>query len=260
MERSDNLDLPYIMPSQAQKHVSHNEAIRALDAIVQLGVIDRDRKAPPEAPLPGARHIVGDGASGPWQGHEGEIAAFQDGAWMYYTARPGWTAYVEAERAQLVWDGSAWSPVVGPEGSFTGLSVNGAVANAYNRLAVCGRGSLFDHEDGSHRLVINRQTEDDTAALLLQTDFSGRAEIGLCGDDRLHVKLSADGASWRDVLVAEAGGGIRCGGALSLHCCDSGTLPAPAAGALVFLTDLARPAFGDGSHWRRVDTGAIVGG
>ena len=42
MEQSANLQLPYIMPSQAQKHVTHNEAIRSLDAIVQLSVVDRD--------------------------------------------------------------------------------------------------------------------------------------------------------------------------------------------------------------------------
>ena len=29
MEQTANLQLPYIMPSQAQKHVTHNEAVRA---------------------------------------------------------------------------------------------------------------------------------------------------------------------------------------------------------------------------------------
>ena len=42
MDQTTNLKLPYIMPSQAQKHVTHNEAIRALDALVQLCVLDRD--------------------------------------------------------------------------------------------------------------------------------------------------------------------------------------------------------------------------
>jgi hypothetical protein len=35
-EATPNLTLPYIMPSQAQKHVTHHEAIRALDALVQI--------------------------------------------------------------------------------------------------------------------------------------------------------------------------------------------------------------------------------
>ncbi|MBB3144845.1 hypothetical protein FHS21_001246 [Phyllobacterium trifolii] len=38
-QTTTNLKLPYIAPSQAQKHVTHNEAIRALDALVQLSVM-----------------------------------------------------------------------------------------------------------------------------------------------------------------------------------------------------------------------------
>lgn len=46
-DSTPNLALPYIMAAQAQKHVTHYEAIRALDAIVQLGVVDRDLAAAP---------------------------------------------------------------------------------------------------------------------------------------------------------------------------------------------------------------------
>lgn len=34
MDQTSNLKLPYIAPSHSQKHVTHNEAIRALDALV----------------------------------------------------------------------------------------------------------------------------------------------------------------------------------------------------------------------------------
>src|SRR5690606_5997668 len=50
MDATPNLDLPYIMGAQAQKHVTHNEAIRKLDALVQLAVLDRDLTAPPTSP------------------------------------------------------------------------------------------------------------------------------------------------------------------------------------------------------------------
>jgi hypothetical protein len=58
------LALPYIQPSQAQKHVTHNEALRTLDVIVQLAVLDRTRTAPPGAAAIGDRHIVAAGATG----------------------------------------------------------------------------------------------------------------------------------------------------------------------------------------------------
>lgn len=52
MDQSPNLLLLHIMPAQAQKHVTHNEAVRALDAVVQLAVADRDLAAPLPLPLP----------------------------------------------------------------------------------------------------------------------------------------------------------------------------------------------------------------
>ena len=54
-----HLLLPYILASQAQKHVTHNEALRLLDAMVQLSVLDRDLTSPPASPADGDRHIVG---------------------------------------------------------------------------------------------------------------------------------------------------------------------------------------------------------
>jgi hypothetical protein len=39
-----HLQLPYILASQAQKRVTHNEALRILDGLVQLSV--RDLSAP----------------------------------------------------------------------------------------------------------------------------------------------------------------------------------------------------------------------
>ena len=50
--------LPYLLAAQAQKHVTHNEALRLLDGLVQLAVLDRDLTAPPGAPADGDRYIV----------------------------------------------------------------------------------------------------------------------------------------------------------------------------------------------------------
>ena len=58
------LALPYIQPSQAQKHVTHNEALRLLDVIVQLAVLDRSRTAAPVPAAVGDRHIVAAEAHG----------------------------------------------------------------------------------------------------------------------------------------------------------------------------------------------------
>jgi hypothetical protein len=58
MSNTTHLQLPYLLASQAQKHVTHNEALRLLDAMVQLAVLDRDLTAPPGSPADGDRYIV----------------------------------------------------------------------------------------------------------------------------------------------------------------------------------------------------------
>ena len=109
-ETSTNLILPYIQPSQAQKHVTHNEGMQVLDAVVQLSVVDRDLSAPPPAPVDGSRYIVAAGASGAWAGWSGNIVYWIGGGWLRLQQRVGWLAWVADEAVLLVWNGAAWAP------------------------------------------------------------------------------------------------------------------------------------------------------
>jgi hypothetical protein len=63
MTETANLGMPFIEGSQAQKHVTHNEALRILDAAVQIGVLDTALTAPPSSSAEGARYIVATGAT-----------------------------------------------------------------------------------------------------------------------------------------------------------------------------------------------------
>ena len=128
---SPNLLLPYIVPAQAQKHVTHNEAVRALDAIVQLAVLDRDLAVAPATPSDGDRYIVASAATGAWAGQSGRIAAFQDGAWAFMPPREGWVAWAADEDALLVFNGVAWSTSgstgpAGPSGATGSTGATGA--------------------------------------------------------------------------------------------------------------------------------------
>lgn len=83
MAESLHLGLPYIAAAQAQKHVTHNEALRSLDAIVMLSVLDRDLTAPPGSPGDGDRYLVKATGSGGFVGKDGQIAHYRDGAWGF---------------------------------------------------------------------------------------------------------------------------------------------------------------------------------
>jgi hypothetical protein len=105
------LTLPYILAAQAQKHVTHNEALRLLDGLIQLSVLDRNRIAPPASPVEGARYIVASGASGAWAGWAGDVALWSDGAWLRLPARPGWMVWVQDEATVVVRIGAIWTPL-----------------------------------------------------------------------------------------------------------------------------------------------------
>lgn len=83
METTPHLKMPYILPSQAQKHVTHNEALRYLDALLHLSVLSRQQVSPPILPEEGSRYLVPAGATDLWGGQDGEIAAFMDGEWFF---------------------------------------------------------------------------------------------------------------------------------------------------------------------------------
>lgn len=92
MADSPNLVLPYLAANQSQKHVTVNEALRCLDALVQVTVQSAALAAPPGSPSEGQRWIVAAAATGAWAGQSGKIAAWQDGAWAFYAPLDGWTA------------------------------------------------------------------------------------------------------------------------------------------------------------------------
>lgn len=191
------LGLPYIAPSQAQKHVTHNEALLRLDAIVQLSVADSTLTTPPVVPANGDRYIVAVGATGDWVGQDSSIAYWQENGWLFVTPNDGWKAYDVAAQSDIIFANGAWGSIGGGTLGMFGINTT---ADAVNRLAVAGDATLLNNDGSGHQLKINKATAPDTASLLFQTGFSGRAEMGLTGTDDFAIKVSADGAVWTDAM------------------------------------------------------------
>ena len=200
------LRLPLLQPAQAQKHVTHNEALRLLDITVQLAVLDRDLQAPPALPQEGDRYIIGPAPTGAWQGRAGQIAAFWGGVWVFVTPQNGWQARVLDEARTLHHQGGVWSATTETPRSLPELGI-ATNPDATNRLAVVSAGALFSHAGAGHRLAVNKATPADIASLLFQTAFSGRAELGLAGTDSFSLKVSADGTTFVTALGAHPASG-----------------------------------------------------
>lgn len=203
MEKSENLNLPFIMPSQAQKHVTHNEAIRHLDAIIQLSVKSATLSTPPLSPSAGERYIVPEEATGSWADNNGHIAAWQNGVWEFYTPFEGWLAWVEDVRALQIFSSSTWTTFNASSGSADTLAKLGinTAADDINRLSVSSDTTLFSHAGSDHRVKVNKSSSDKTASVVFQSEFVGKAEFGLLGDNHFGLKQSLDGTQWQTSAI-----------------------------------------------------------
>ena len=267
MSDTPNLKLPYIEAAQAQKHVTHNEALRTLDAIVQLGVLDRDLASPPASPADGDRYLVATGASGDWSGKENQIAVWQDGDWTFLEPCPGWLCWVIDEYVLTVWNGTVWQDVdvAIPDAlqNRTMVGVNTS-ADTTNRLSVRSDAVLFSHDGSGIQAKLNKNSVSDTASFLFQTNWSGRAEMGLAGDDDFHFKVSADGSSWNTVFVLGSADGVaRFAQPLELKQYSKSSLPDASAGSarLIYVHDATGGpvvAYSHAGSWRRMRDDSVI--
>lgn len=206
-QTSPSLALPYIQPAQAQKHVTHNEALRILDAVTQLSVLSATAATPPSSPTVGDRYIVGTAAAGSWSGQDGNLAIWVDGTWQFFVPNIGWRADIASTGAELRFDGTAWQAAGDVDLQNVPLVGVGTSADAVNKLSVSAEATLLNNAGAGHQLKLNKSAVGDTASLLFQTGFSGRAEMGTAGEDNFAIKVSADGGTFNTALRAEAGTG-----------------------------------------------------
>jgi hypothetical protein len=208
MTLSTHLALPYIDAAQAQKHITHNEALQLLDALTHLSVSARNQAGPPPSPTEGQRILVGTGATGVFAGKDLQLATFVAGAWTFLVPRAGWRAYIEDEALLVFFDGATWRDVGLALRTIQNLSLLGlnTTADSSNPLSAKVNAALFaaktagEGGSGDLRFTLNKEAAIKTVSQLYQSNFSGRAETGLMGDDRFRIKVSADGAVWKESL------------------------------------------------------------
>ncbi|MBN7787213.1 DUF2793 domain-containing protein [Ponticoccus gilvus] len=108
-DRSARLSLPYLHAAQAQKHVTHNEALALLDLAVQLSVEAFDASEPPATPAPGQAWALAAGATGAWAGQAaGTLAVWTGEAWRLVPPGEGWVATRRGTAEQRVFGPSSW--------------------------------------------------------------------------------------------------------------------------------------------------------
>ena len=110
MTNTARLNLPLVAAAQAQKHVTVNEALSRLDAVVQLSVKSRVETVPPTLVVENDVFLVpATGGVNAWSGHANQLAYYINGGWDFVDPLPGWKTFVADEGVHLTFDGADWS-------------------------------------------------------------------------------------------------------------------------------------------------------
>lgn len=163
MADTTKLTLPLLSASQSQKHVTVNEALQLLDLLVQSSVINTTTTAPPGSPSEGDAYVIAATATGDWAGRENDIAAYQNGAWVYLSPNEGWTVFDKSGNLAYIYYSGSWnSSSVGDL-----LTINHATAaTTAQRLVVGSPAVKFENESGSFVLRLGK--DDDASSLWLE--------------------------------------------------------------------------------------------
>lgn len=139
------LALPLLAMAQAQKEVTHNEALALLDLLVQPVVEAGPQAAPPPAPGAGQGWIVAAGATGEWAGHDRALALWTAGGWRFVAPVAGMRTLRLGDGAWLRFDGEEWiepATIASPAGGAT-VDSEARAAIAALILALVGHGLLI---------------------------------------------------------------------------------------------------------------------
>ncbi|WP_295044387.1 DUF2793 domain-containing protein [uncultured Paracoccus sp.] len=102
------LQLPLLQSSQAQKHVTVNEALMRLDGLTNAVLESVSIAVPPQTVIDGQAWGVPQGASGAWAGQAGRIAVGANGGWVFAPVSRGMRAFVADRGVQAIFDGQGW--------------------------------------------------------------------------------------------------------------------------------------------------------
>ncbi len=144
-ESTNRFGLPFLAAAQAQKEVTHNEAIALIDLLVNPVVQSIAQVNIPLAPLPGQSWIVGAGATGAWAGNLNKIAGWTLSGWRFVTPVEGMSLWSLSDAATVQFNGTAWAiaTLSGQQVSIGGNKVLGVRLSA---IAAPAGGAIIDAE------------------------------------------------------------------------------------------------------------------
>lgn len=188
------LALSQLQQAQSQKHVTVNDDLIAIDALIDLYLLGQFVNTPPSSPVDGDSYVVGGVPTGAWVGYAYKVAYCMDGAWRFFAPFNGLRAYLASNGASLVYVNGVWLGDMLLPGK---LGVGGAIPDSNNPVSMNISSMLLSNGSGTLNVTLSKQASANDARFTFQTNFSTRALFGLLGDDNFTVKTSPDGSTFK---------------------------------------------------------------
>jgi hypothetical protein len=146
-DTTQRLQLPLLNAGQAQKELTHNEALALIDLTVQAAVLGVGIDTPPAAPEAGQCWIVGTAPTGAWSGQARSLAGWTSGGWRFVVPPEGCAVWSRADAAVARYLDGIWSVgvirgarvdidgamVIGPQRAAIAAPAGGATIDAEAR-------------------------------------------------------------------------------------------------------------------------------
>lgn len=140
-EQTSRLSLPLLHASQAQKEMTHNEALTLIDLLLHGCVAGVAEDTPPTTATVGSCWIVGPAPTGAWAGKARQIAGMTAGGWRFAPPREGMRLWWSGSETTVEFRGGAWRvgelrgarltidgvPVIGPQRAAIAAPEGGSV-------------------------------------------------------------------------------------------------------------------------------------
>ena len=131
--------LPNLYVGQAQKELTHNEALARIDALLHPAV--EAKLAAPPAGLTEASDglcwLISANATGEWAGRSGQIARRSGGSWRYVAPASGMSLWLASQEKRLFYIAQEWVEPIAINNP-----IGGAVIDSEARAAVV---AILDH-------------------------------------------------------------------------------------------------------------------
>lgn len=259
---TSRLKMPLITESQAQKHITHNEALQMLDVFVNGSLKSITVTTPPGSPTEGDAYFIPGGGSGDWAAYVGYIAHWFNFQWYFYEVPTNIILYIEDDAAPKRYDGTTWNV----EGSGGKVYVDASGGNA-TLTAQQSSADVIQIGGSGSALTLTLDALEKTWTILNDSSANVTVSTGAGGtvfvEAGFQANVVGDGTGIRPAFTI-APDGLKVGNVLNPPLYSTSSTPSASSnyGAVIFVTDgdAGSPclAVSDGGTWKRIALGATI--